>query len=335
MRVAVFHGPGNITIEDVPDDPVGPLDVRIEVARCGICGSDVVMTSGSAFDFEHHRRMGHESAGTVLEVGKDVTRVKPGDRVAVLPNGYCGTCDICRAGRPLFCPNAQPVFGGFGERLVLPQQSAFPYPVSVSHAEGALVEPIACGRKALISARMEKGATVLVMGAGSMGMAIIYWARRLGAGRIVVATRSKARNETVMAIGADEVVTTGDDPEALARALPHGADIVVECIGKPGMLQQAIQYVRLGGDVISMGMCVVNDTVLPAFNTFREVRLHFPLAYSPQDFVETIRHFEADRIRPELMVSEVLPLDALPALLEEMRGPHNHQKVQIAPGQRG
>lgn len=335
MRVAVFHGPRNITIEDLPDDPVGPLDVRIEVARCGICGSDVVMTSGSNFDYPHGCRLGHESAGTVLEVGRDVTKVRPGDRVAVLPNGYCGNCDQCHAGRPLFCPNARPLFGGFGERLVITENAAFPYPASVSHAEGALVEPIACGRKALMGARMEKGGTVLVIGAGSMGLATIYWARRLGAGRIVVATRTAARHETAMAIGADEVVTTGEDPEALSRALPHGADVVVECIGKPGMLQQAVSHVRIGGAVISMGMCVVNDQVLPAFNAFREATLHFLLAYSPQDFIETIRQFDADTIRPELMVSEVLPLDALPALLEEMRGPHNHQKVQIAPGMGG
>lgn len=335
MRVAVFHGPRNITIEDLPDDPVGPLDVRIEVARCGICGSDVVMTSGSNFDYPHGCRLGHESAGTVLEVGKDVTRIKPGDRVAVLPNGFCGNCEQCHAGRPLFCPNARPLLGGFGERLVITENAAFPYPANVSHAEGALVEPIACGRKALMGARMEKGATVLVIGAGSMGLATIYWARRLGAGRIIVATRTAARHETAMAIGADEVVTTGEDPEALARALPQGADVVVECIGKPGMLQQAVSHVRIGGAVISMGMCVVNDTVLPAFNAFREVTLHFPVAYAPQDFIETIKLFEADKVRPELMVSEVVALDALPALIEEMRGVHNHQKVQIAPGQGG
>ncbi|MGE0284155.1 MAG: zinc-binding dehydrogenase [Rhizobiaceae bacterium] len=332
MRVAIFHGPKNITIEDVPDDPVGPLDVLIEVARCGICGSDVVMTSGSHFDYAHGRRLGHESAGTVLEVGREVTRVRPGDRVAVLPNGYCGECEQCHAGRPLFCSNARPLFGGFGERMVITENAAFPYPATVSHAEGALVEPIACGRKALLGAGMEKGATVLVLGAGSVGLASIYWARRLGAGRIVVATRTAARHETAMAIGADEVVLVGGEQgDVLTQLLPHGADIVAECIGKPGMLQQAVERVRLGGSVISMGMCVVNDTLLPAFTAFREATLHFPVGYSPQDFIETIRAFDADRIRPELMVSEVMQLDALPALIEEMRGVHSHQKVQIAP----
>ncbi len=332
MRVAIFHGPKNIAIEDVPDEPLGPGEARIEVVRCGICGSDVSMTSGSAFDYAHGCRLGHETAGTVIELGQGISRLRIGDRVAVMPSGFCGNCQQCREGRPAFCPHAKSHFGGFGERLVITENAAFPFPASVSHAEGALVEPIACGRKALMGARMQKGDSVLVIGAGSMGLATIYWARQLGAGRIVVATRTDARHETALAIGADAAVSLGaGDADALARALPEPPQIVVECIGKPGSLQQAIGHVRIGGAVISLGMCTQNDSLLPASAAFKEATLHFPVAYSQQDFIETVRAFEADRVRPGIMVSEVLPLDALPALIEEMRGSHTHQKVQIAP----
>ncbi|MCB2061657.1 MAG: alcohol dehydrogenase catalytic domain-containing protein, partial [Novosphingobium sp.] len=174
MRVAVFNGAGNpITIEDVEDAPLGPGDVRIEIGRCGICGSDISLTSGSPFDYATGSRMGHESAGTVIEVGSGVTSLKVGDRVSVLPRGFCGKCANCRAGRPLFCETGPNCVGGFGERLVITESSGFRFPDSVSMAEGALVEPVACGRRAFRMSRLEKGASVLVMGAGSMGLAAV------------------------------------------------------------------------------------------------------------------------------------------------------------------
>jgi (R,R)-butanediol dehydrogenase/meso-butanediol dehydrogenase/diacetyl reductase len=332
MRVALFHEAGRIAIEQVPDDPLLPTDVRIEIERCGICGSDVVMTSGSDFDFPHGCRLGHESAGTVIETGREVTTLKVGDRVSVFPTGFCGQCPMCLSGRPLFCPTGRMQFGGFGERMVIVERSGFRYPDSVSHAEGALVEPIACGRKAMRMGRLTKGQTVLVLGAGSMGLAATYWARHMGAGRVVVATRTAARHEAVLAIGADAALALGDDdPDAYARALPEPPDIVVECIGKPGVLHMAAQKVRLGGTVLSMGMCVTQDPILPAFNAFNDVTLAFPVSYTTEDFIETIRSFDADKVRPEVMVAETISLARLPGVLDEMRGHHSHLKVQVDP----
>jgi threonine dehydrogenase-like Zn-dependent dehydrogenase len=250
----------------------------------------------------------------------------------VLPRGFCGACANCRDGRPLFCESGPAQLGGFGERLVIRENAGFRFPDSVSMAEGALVEPIACGRKALRMARLERGASVLVIGAGSMGLAAIFWARRLGAGRVVAATRSSARHAMALAMGADAAVAVSDDdPEAIARAFPAQPDIVVECGGKPGMLAFAAAHVRLGGSVVSLGMCPVSDTVLPAFNTFREISLYFPLAYAAEDFTATIREFDRGTVRPEAIVSQVAPLDRVPAVLEDLRGAHGQQKVQIAP----
>ncbi|MDR2858701.1 MAG: alcohol dehydrogenase catalytic domain-containing protein [Novosphingobium sp.] len=332
MRVAIFNGAGKpITIEDVADDPLDPGSVRVEIGRCGICGSDISLTSGSPFDYATGSRMGHESAGTVIEVGRDVTSLKVGDTIAVLPRGFCGYCPPCRAGRPLFCETGPQQTGGFGERLVITEHSGFRFPASVSMAEGALVEPIACGRRAFRQAQLNKGDSVLVIGAGSMGVAAVYWARRMGAGRIVVATRTAARHAIALAMGADAAVSLADDPEALGRALPLPPDFTVESTGKPGALGEAIGHVRACGTVVSLGMCTRHDPVIPAFNAFREVTLLFPLGYAPEDFTETVRAFDADRIRPETMVSEAIPLDGLPALVEEMRGDHGRRKVQIVP----
>lgn len=333
MRVAIFNGAGRpITLEDVPDDPLGPGDVRIAVKRCGICGSDIAMTSGSPFDYKTGCRIGHETAGTVIEVGRAVTMLKPGDNVAVLPRGFCGRCASCRAGRPLFCETGPEQIGGFGERLVITENSGFRFPDSVTMAEGSLVEPLACGRRAFRIARLQKGASVLVLGAGSMGLAAIYWARQMGAGRIVVATRTTARHEIALAMGADAAVAIApEDPEAMSRALPVPPDFVVEATGKPGALQAAIGHAATGGTVVSLGMCTMADPIIPAIGAFKDISLCFPLGYAAEDFVETIRHFDAGRIKPRVMVTETVPLAGLPALVEEMRGPHDHLKVQIVP----
>jgi threonine dehydrogenase-like Zn-dependent dehydrogenase len=333
MQVAIFNGPGDITIEDLPEPELGAHEVRIAIARCGICGSDVTMTSGSPFDYAMGRPIGHEFAGEVIELGRDVSALKLGDRVACIPKGSCGHCDMCRAGRPLFCPNGPPLFGGFGERMVIPPENvAFRLPRSVSLAEGALVEPMACGRKALRVARMEPGARLLVLGAGNMALSVIYWARAMGAGRIVVATRSAKRDEIAMEFGADAAVRlTDEDPGAIARALGGEPDVVAECIGKPGMIGLAIDQVRLGGTVLSLGMCTAPDALLPAFAVFKEVSLHFPLAYSLDDVTETVRAFDKGTVRPGHMISETIGLHALPAMIEEMRGAHSHLKVQVAP----
>lgn len=332
MRVAVFNGAGKpITIESIPDDPLPAGSVRIEVKRCGICGSDISLTSGSPFDYATGSRMGHETAGTVIELGAGVTSLKVGDNVAVLPRGFCGDCPPCRAGRPLFCNSGPQQFGGFGDRMVITERSGFRFPPSVSMAEGALVEPIACGRRAMRMARLAKGDSVLVIGAGSIGMAAVYWARMMGAGRIVVITRTTARHAIALAMGADEAISLSDDPDALDRALPAPPEIVVEGTGKPGALGEAVSRLRTGGTIVSLGMCTQHDPVVPAFNAFREATLVFPVGYTPEDFAETVRAFDSGGIRPGVAVTETIALPGLPALVEEMRGANGHLKVQITP----
>ncbi|MFT4027012.1 MAG: alcohol dehydrogenase catalytic domain-containing protein [Novosphingobium sp.] len=333
MKVAVFHGASRpIEIGDLPDEELRPEDIRIEVKRCGICGSDISMTSGSAFDYPQNSVLGHEYAGEIIETGKDVTALRVGQRVAVLPNAFCGECENCRTGRPLFCLHGTSLFGGFGERKILPASAAFLMPMDMSFGDGALVEPMACGRRAMRMAALGKGESVLVIGAGSIALSVIFWARRLGAGRIAVLSRSARRDEIALAMGADRILRLDDATAASEELAWFGPpDIVAECVGKPGMLQLAIDRARLGGRVLSMGMCGVPDPLVPVLATFREVVLHFPLGYSPDDFVATIRAFDAGQVRPEQMVGETVGLDALPALFDEMRGQHDHLKVHVDP----
>ncbi|MDG2003800.1 MAG: alcohol dehydrogenase catalytic domain-containing protein [Novosphingobium sp.] len=333
MKVAIFNGAGKpVTIEERPEETPGSGELLLSIGRCGICGSDISMTSGSAFDYATGRPIGHEFAGEVIELGRDVSGIKVGDRLACIPSGPCGKCAMCLAGRTLFCSEGTSLFGGFGERKAIPATAGFLLPDSVSMAEGALVEPMACGRRALRMAGFEKGDRILILGAGNMALSMIYWGRQLDAGRIVVVSRSDKRDAIVRAIGADATIRLDEeDPGAIEAALGGPPDIVAECIGKTGMLQLAVDKAPIGGTVLSLGMCTVPDPVIPALNSFKEISLHFPIGYSFEDFTETIRTFDAGTFKPEDMVSDTIALDQLPEMLDAMRTPHTHLKVMVDP----
>ena len=334
MKVAIFHGAGQpITIEQAEMPRPGPDDVLIQVKRCGICGSDLSMTGEAPYNYAPGL-IGHEYAGVVAQVGRNVTGLAVGQKVAALPGTPCGQCEGCRrTGSAVFCHNPRRAahgvagfagsggFGGFGEFVAIPAGGAIGLPQSLSFADGALVEPMACGLHALRMAGMARGAVVLVLGAGSMALSMIYWARALGAGRIIVASRSAHRREVAMAMGADGFHSFGgDDPDQLAGLLGTMPDIVAECVGKPGMLASAIEQVAPQGTVISLGMCQHSEPITASLGNFKEVRLLFPVAYSVAEFVETARAFDAGKVHPEMMVSEVIGLEALPDTIEAMRG---------------
>jgi threonine dehydrogenase-like Zn-dependent dehydrogenase len=333
MRAAVFNGPGRpITIETVPDPAPAPDELLIEVGRCGICGSDVSMTSGGPFDYATGQCFGHEFAGTVVAKGRDTPGWKIGDRAACMPKSACGTCEACSEGRLLFCPNGKSLGQGFAEYIAVPASAAVRLPDMLSLADGALIEPMACGLRALESAGMRGGERVLVLGAGSMALSVVWWARQLGAASVVVASRSAHRRETCQAFGADAVHGFDrDDPAALEGALGGAPHIVAECVGKEGMLGLALQHVRLGGTVVSMGMCMRPEAILPAGLTFKEARLTFPLAYSVEQYERTARVFEKSGFNPEIMISEVLPLERLGDAIESIRSGGRTLKIHIDP----
>lgn len=333
MRVAIFNGAGRpITIERVPDPEPGPQELVLKICRCGICGSDISMTSGGPMTYATGR-FGHEYAGEVVEVGCEVKNVRVGDRIASPPAAACGNCEGCREGNPLLCNSVRALCDGFGEYATIPAKSAVLLPQSLSFADGALVEPMACGLHGLRLAQMRGKERVLVLGGGSMALAVIYWARRLGAAKIVVVARSAHRRDIALAMGADAVLGgDAEDPRILIDALGGRPDIVAECIGKEGILNKAIDQVRPQGTVICMGMCMHGETLVAAHCACKELRLLFPHGYTIAEFVETARAFDSSFVRPELMVSDVIALQNLPSTIEALRaGKKKSLKIQVDP----
>lgn len=332
MKVAVYPGGGKPwTIESAADPEPGPEDVVIKVHRCGICGTDLHMTEGHVWQFPAGTVPGHEYSGEVVEVGSAVTQLKKGDRITALPSTGCGHCLGCFSGNLTMCKNAPGLMGGFGEYLRIPTAYATKLPDTLTLADGALIEPLAIALYGNRLAQIQPGDRVLVQGAGSVALCVIYWARRLGAGRIVAVSRSDRRAAMAIEMGASAFVQSSDNEVAeVAEALGGPPDLVFECVGQPGFLGKAMQHVRVLGKVMSMGFCTSPDPILPAIGGSKGITLQFPVGYSLKDFQYVADVMDKGHVDPKMLISSVVPFADLPATIERLRGPHEETKVQVS-----
>lgn len=336
MKAAVFKGAGApraLELETLDDPTPGPKDLIIEVGRCGICGTDLHMTSGHGWDFPTGTVIGHEYSGKVVAVGKDVERFKIGDHVSGMATAGCGACEACFRGLPLLCSNPDGNMGGYGEMLRLPEGAAIGLPKTFSIADGALVEPLTIGLHGVRMANIQMGDKVLVLGAGPVALGAVFWAKRLGAAKVVVASRAMRREKMALAMGADAFVQTGEgEVERVKDALGGSPEIVFEAAGAVGLLAQAINHVRTFGQVLSLGFCTSPDPVIPGVAAFKQVRISFPLAYSVGEFQYAADEMLAGKIDPKVMITSTVSLADLPQRFEELRGPNEDTKVQVTIG---
>jgi 2-desacetyl-2-hydroxyethyl bacteriochlorophyllide A dehydrogenase len=341
MRAAIFECVGQpLKIETLPDLTPGAGEVVLKIHRCGICGTDLHMTDGhSAPPAPAGSVLGHEYAGEVVARGRDVQGLAIGDRVSAMPLRGCGSCRYCLAGEPVWCAAVRPNFGGFAEYALITPASCVKLPASLSFDDGALVEPLSVALHGVLKAGTLLGRTVLVMGAGPIGLGVVFWARRMGAARITVIEGSVARTELAYAMGA-----TVCQPPAAADAAAFSGDelggpvnvsempeVVFECVGKPGLLGQAIAYARPRGAVVSLGFCMRADRFVPASAGAKELTLHFPVAWTLAEFQTAMDAMDAGAVEPRQMVTEVVSLDAAPAAFEALRSAAVNCKVLVAP----
>lgn len=333
MKAAVCYGSGKpLVFEDRPDPVAEPGSVIIQVERCGLCGSELHLNDGPPQSYPDGFVMGHEFSGRIAEVGPGVKGLAIGQRVAAFPAVGCGTCEACMVGNWILCPTAVRISGGFGQFASIPAAAAIPLGDELTAADGALVEPLTVSLYGLRMAALQPGDRVLVLGAGTIALCAIYWARRLGAGRIVAMSRSPRRAELAIKMGADALVAYGDDEVAeAAEALGGGADHVFECVGVPGMLGKAVNHARLMGKVHSLGFCMKPDEVVPAIAGFKGVSLQFPVGYSVKDFTYVAGAMLGGHVDPKVMISSVVGLEEFPAVFGRLLENNTENKLQVAP----
>lgn len=340
MRAAVFQGGGKpLAIEQVADPTPGPGQVVIRVGRCGICGSDLHMAQNHSFSFQPGDVPGHEFAGEVVALGAGTEDIKPGDRVAVMPFLSCGKCRACLAGEPAGCVTKQMlgswgVKGGYAEYVVADARWCVQLPKSLGFDDGALVEPLAVALRAVQVSGISAGDRVLVIGAGAIGIAAAYWARRSGAGRIAVSATSTRREAMARGVGVDDFIIPEPDRDLASLAgqvLGGEADIVFDCAGAPGSLDMAVSVVRSGGLISAPGVCWAPDQFAPMMAMIKEVTLKFTFVYDLRQFEIAIGALDSGRVEPRAMITDVVSLDDVPRTFEGLKQRNPHCKVQIAP----
>ncbi len=264
MRAAVLEGLRTVALRDVPEPVIrSDRDVLLRVDAVGMCGSDIHYYASGRIGSQVVRYpfvVGHELGGTVLAAGRAVTRVKPGDLVAVDPAMPCFACDQCRAGRFHTCRN-MPFLGCPGqasgclcERIVMPEASCFPVPEGFTAEDAALVEPLSIGCYAARLSGLASGGSLVIQGSGPIGLSVLLAAREAGAGRITVSEPLACRREAALRLGADEAVAPGALDALLAERAPLGEDIVFECCGKQEALDQAVPLLKPSGTLMLVGI---------------------------------------------------------------------------------
>ena len=276
MKVATWRGGSRFTIDEAPDPAAGPGQVVVAVQAAGICGSDIHATQG-LFPSTPPLVLGHEYTGVVREVGRGVSRGLLGRAVACQPSFGCGDCDACAQGRISQCQRAVRV-GGFAERAALPARCVDPLPGGLDPVTAALTEPAACCLAGLETFAMPRGATVLVIGGGIMGLLTMVLGRRRGAKRLILSDPIEERRRIARRLGAHVVIdptreSVRDRVMALTR--DRGADVVCEAVGKPGLVAEAIGLTRLSGTVLLVGVNPKGSSLpLDLFDVhFREIRI--------------------------------------------------------------
>jgi L-iditol 2-dehydrogenase len=328
MRAARLTAIQRIEIREVPDPAiVHDTDVLIRIAAVGVCGSDVhYFTDGRIgsqvvkFPFT----IGHEASGTVEAVGAAVTRVAPGDRIAVDPTHFCGDCDQCRAGREntcrklkfLGCPGQ--LEGALSEFLVLHEHCCFPIPASMTFEQAALSEPLGIGVYAVERTFTGRAPTAGILGLGPIGLSVFHVLRTSGAGDIYATDKIPERLSFAQSLkpkwsgNADKI-----DPvkEILSRE-PLGLDLVYECSGDPAAIVQGIKLCKPGGRLVIVGIPEVDDIVLPVHELRRNEVTMFSIRRQTGCTQKAIDLIARKRLNMDAMVTHRFPLEHAQAAFE-------------------
>ena len=333
MKAVTFqalHTP--LAFETLPDPTPGAGEVLVKVGRCGICGSDLHMTEDAAYGCKHGDVLGHEFAGEVVEIGREADGLKTGDLVSVIPLKSCGHCEHCRKGEVQWCAQFGLQGGGYAEYAVTRPNQCIKLGTDVSLADGAIVEPLAVALHGVNLSGLKAGDKVLVLGAGPIGLAVAFWAKRFGAAKVAVQDIAEFQRQRALDMGADAFVVDPEDPVGSAeRGLGGKADIVFECVGIPGLIAQAVEQVKPRGTILLLGLCTRPDT----FNSFamlsKEVRLVTSAFFTVPEYEASLQALAEGAVEPRLLITDTISLAETPQVFESLKRRTEQCKVLIAP----
>lgn len=269
MKAAVLTGVRKIEIRDIPCPEIrSETDVLLKTARVGICGSDIHYFLSSRVGDQrigYPAIVGHECSAIVEKAGTRVTRLKPGDRVAIDPAVSCGACPQCLAGRPHTCLNLRflgypgQMEGCLAEYFVMPERNCFALPDRLTMTEGALIEPLSIGLYALAHLEISIGQSVAILGSGPIGLCLAHLAKTVRVEKIFMTDKVDDRLAAARRLGAAWTGNPEKDDviQDILNLEPSGVDAVFECCGDQAALDQAVELLKPGGQLVIIGIPLV------------------------------------------------------------------------------
>jgi L-iditol 2-dehydrogenase len=348
MKAAVYLGKDQIEVRDVPDPVAGDGDIVVKVHACAVCGSDIRIFHHGNPRVHPPQIIGHESSGEVVAVGRDVTKFRVGDRVAIGADVPCGECEFCEAGIGNNCQINYALGyqfpGSFAQYVLLNKLTVDLGPIhkigpSMPFDEAALAEPLACVLNATELADIRLGDTVVIIGAGPIGLMIMPVAKMLGATKVIVVQRSEKRIETAKKLGADIVIASSkEDVVARVKAETRGlgADVIFTANSSPETHRDAILMAKNRGRVNLFGGLPAGSRIELETNIihYKELMVMGAHGAMPRHHRKAIELIEARRpdIRP--YISEHFALDDIRKAFE-LTESHSAMRVVVNPWQVG
>ncbi len=302
MKGIVYEGPNILGLKEVGDVSPGPGEVKLRVRACGICGSDVHGYLGITGRRLPPMIMGHEFAGEVAELGQGVDQWKKGDRVAVYPVDFCGRCEMCRKGDVHLCLNKRAfgvldVDGAFAEYICVPAKCCFRVADQIPYSIGTLMEPLAVSYRGVEHAGDLTGRTVLIVGAGTIGLLALACVKMKGAAKIILSDLSDYR---------------------LGIAREMGADVAIEAVGAAPTVQQAMAALRFGGRAIWIGNNKPFVDVDMQEIVTRELSIQGSFLYGYEEFKTVVGLVNQGRIHVAPLISREVSMEETPAYFEKL-----------------
>jgi threonine dehydrogenase-like Zn-dependent dehydrogenase len=336
MRAAVLRDGRMVYRDDVPEPVPESGQVLVGVKACGICGSDLhfaahgtdVLTmsgkiaggAGMNLDLDSDVFMGHEFSAEILEAGPDTETHPPGTPVTSIP-----VLLSAKGFEPIVYSNSTP--GGYAERMLLSAPLLLPIPNGLDLKHAALTEPMAVGLHAVNKSNIAPGETALVLGCGPIGIAIIAALRTRRVETIVASDFSPKRRELASTMGAHRTLDAaqGSPFDTVKPA------VVFEAVGVPGIIDDVLLRARPGTRLVVAGVCMQPDTVHPFFAIAKEINVQFVLAYTPDEFADSLRALAEGEIDGTPLITGEVGLDGVGAAFDDLADPERHCKILVTP----
>jgi len=329
MKAAVISAPGKVEVTEVEDPTPGPRDVVVEVAACGLCGTDLHILHGE-FAPTLPIVPGHEFAGTVVALGSAVTERRIGERVAVDPSLFCHECYYCRRGQDNLCERwaaiGVTVPGGAARYARAPVANCVPLPEHVRTEDAALIEPLSCAVRGYDILRAELAATILIYGAGTMGLMMLELAKRTGAVSVDVVDINPERLATARELGCTNAAASASEIDR-----PRGWQIVIDATGNAHAIQDGLDRVGKGGTFLQFGVAdyATRATIEPYRVYNEEITITGSMAVL-HSYERAADLFATGILDPQVFISDRLPLDKYPQALEQFAAGIG-RKIQVVP----